>query len=318
MIILPLKKNHELEQLELLVPRYKSQDSTFQLLQEKLGRERAGYKGEKNVQHFLNSLQISDLFVLYGYRSFGVDSYFQIDTLLITTHFILIIESKHIRGTLSLNDFNQLIQHYNGTKTVFNNPLMQAKVQRYQLTYLLQKLQLNHLPIHTCATFTHSKAELNFSQQSPNMFPVQNLLSFIHQLFQSQPDPLISKQQAMNIARTLKDYHQPREVNLLEELEIDNDLISKGVRCTNPLCQHSKMTRVHGNWQCNKCQYKDRFAHLQTFKEFAIIYGTRNIINQQAKSFLNIDSPQTTKRLLSILEKLGDNKGRIYKLDSLF
>ncbi|MDQ0352359.1 hypothetical protein J2R98_002203 [Alkalibacillus filiformis] len=315
MIILPHSKPPELEQLEALVPRYKGKDQTYQTIQERLGKELAGYKGERSLHYYIKLLKLNNHFLLFGFRAKGIDSYFQIDSMLITQSFILIIEAKHLKGTLSINEAGQLIQETEDYTEVYQNPLTQANIQRYQLTHLLSQRELDLLPIYTCVTFTHPKSILNINKNSVDIFPSQNLPSYIYKVLSQNKKPIISNQKAHSIATTLKFQHSPKNNNLINYYGITDHLVRKGVWCT--ACQKIMMIRIHGNWHCPKCNHKDKTAHMQALREFSILYDRQQITNKEARTFLKIESESTAKRLLSKFDRIGDTKGSLYLLNSL-
>ncbi|GEN46642.1 nuclease-related domain-containing protein [Alkalibacillus haloalkaliphilus] len=312
MIILPHSKPPELEQLEALVPRYKRNDQTYQTIQDRLGKELAGYLGERSLQYYIKLLNLKDHFLLFGFRAKGNDSYFQIDLLLITQSFILIIEAKHLKGTLSINESGQLIQENEDEIEVYQNPLIQANIQRSQLSHLLSRLSLDLLPIYTCVTFTHPKSIININKNTTEIFPSQNLPNYIYKIQSQNQTPLVSTQKANTIAKSLKIRHTPKNNNLINYYGITDHLIKKGVWCTQ--CKSTIMKRIHGNWHCSKCNHKDKTAHLQALREFAVLYDRQYITNKEARSFLKIQSESTTKRLLSKFERKGDTKGSEYLL----
>ncbi|NIK13301.1 nuclease-related domain-containing protein [Alkalibacillus almallahensis] len=316
MIILPHQKPQEVSQLECIVPRYTKQDQTSYALQNQLGKVRAGYFGERSLHYYLNLLKLDDCFLLFGFRSRGIDSYFQIDTLLITRSFVLIIEAKHLKGSLSFNEAKQLLQEVDGRTEVYPNPLIQANIQRHQLYHFLNQRQLDQLPIFTCVTFTHSKSILNFAHESNDILTSQRLPGYIHQLLSEHSSPVISHHESRKMAQTLKECHTPKPSDVIEDYQISDNDVKKGVWCT--ACGNFMMDRIFGNWRCPSCYSKDQLAHIPGLRDYAIIYNQLEINNNQARAFLNVESASTMKRLLRGLEANGEKKGRTYQLNSLF
>lgn len=69
----------------------------------------AGYRGEQSLDYYLGFL--TNYFILHDLRLPDRDHHFQLDTLLISPYFILILEVKNISGTLIFDDhFKQLIR----------------------------------------------------------------------------------------------------------------------------------------------------------------------------------------------------------------
>lgn len=93
--------------------------------------------------------------------------------------------------------------------------------------------------------------------------------------------------------------------------------IRRGVFC--PKCKPFIMKWTYGTWECRKCGYKDKNAHVTALIDFAYLFGF-TITNKQARWFLLLDSIYTTSRLLRKLnmETQGGKKNKRYFLRSLF
>ena len=62
----------------------------------------AGYYGEKSLDYHLSSLNQEKFDIYPGLRLSIRSQYFQIDSLVITTRFLLIIEIKNLKGELGI------------------------------------------------------------------------------------------------------------------------------------------------------------------------------------------------------------------------
>ena len=131
-IFLPLQKTPEHKQLEVLLPRLSQHNPNYQILKEKHGRLSAGYYGESSLKYFLNLVDLSEACVLHGLRLCEPKgTYFQIDVLILTQQFFVIIEVKHLKGTIKFNASGQMIRTlFEGESESFPNPLVQATFQK--------------------------------------------------------------------------------------------------------------------------------------------------------------------------------------------
>ncbi|RSL35137.1 NERD domain-containing protein [Salibacterium salarium] len=69
--------------------------------------------------------------------------YFQIDTLILTSSFFLIIEVKNIAGTLSFDPHRyQMVRKANGTAEEFSDPRLQVKRHHLQFEKWLEQQQI--------------------------------------------------------------------------------------------------------------------------------------------------------------------------------
>jgi hypothetical protein len=85
-----------------------------------LSRRLAGHKGEQSLLYYLQQLPEKDYFIFHHLRLQLGEFYFQIDYLVLTTKFALILETKNIIGTLFFDSgFGQLIRMKDGEENGF-------------------------------------------------------------------------------------------------------------------------------------------------------------------------------------------------------
>ncbi|UOQ86624.1 NERD domain-containing protein [Gracilibacillus salinarum] len=308
-----VQKSYYLMQLEALVHRLKLQNITQQL-DAALGKERSGYIGENKLPYYL-SLDSEEKILLYGLRIPWHDHFFQIDCLTIYLNKIFIIEVKHMKGKLSLNEADQLVQEVDENMIeVFDHPLIQAQVQQQKLEAVLHMHNLQHPPIYSLVVFTHPKANLQF--QHPDMITAQQLPIRLKSLLRSSDSSSYSISHLKKIAVFLTKHHRDRKVNTLEKFGIPPKQVIRGVFCPN--CQQVKAKRIHGTWQCPKCGLKDKTMHIHALRDWAYIFGP-TITNKQARYFLEINSIHVVRRLMLLLQLQfsGYKKNRCYHLESI-
>ncbi|WP_421381248.1 nuclease-related domain-containing protein [Bacillus salacetis] len=103
MIITPRIVHVELLQLEALDGRLLETHVAKELIRDELGRRMAGYKGEVNLNYPLSFLSPEDFLILHHIRLFDGTHYFQIDTLIITVKFILIVGFLGMESSSAVN-----------------------------------------------------------------------------------------------------------------------------------------------------------------------------------------------------------------------
>lgn len=88
--------------------------------------------------------------ILHDIRLFDQNHHFQIDTIIISAYFLLLLEIKNIAGTLLFDSkFNQLIRISEGNSEGFPDPILQVKRQEEQFRKWLSlngfsRFRLNH------------------------------------------------------------------------------------------------------------------------------------------------------------------------------
>ncbi|BCB02760.1 nuclease [Bacillus sp. KH172YL63] len=276
----------------------------------------AGYKGELAMDYTLSFLDPKRYFILHDLRIPYKDSFFQIDTLLITTRFILIIEVKYLAGVAYFDPvFNQLIQTKDGSESALPDPTLQIKRQERHLSDWIRQQGFPTIPIHSYVVMSNDRTII---KTSPDNHSLNGLVIHRHSLLDklSFLEEAAPEHQAMNVKkliRTLKKHHREATPSILQKFSINEDELQKGVICET--CSHLPMIRKHGTWVCSKCENLDHSAHIQAMKDYELLISP-TITNTGLRSYLGIQSPYVAKRLLQSLKfpKAGTKKGTIYTL----
>ena len=275
-------------------------------------------KGELSIDYYLNFLQ-EDYYILHGLRLPYKHLHFQIDTLLLSPHFILIIEVKNWAGTLFFDTkFHQLIRTLDdGREELLPDPLLQVERQNYQLREYLQSHHITNIPIHSLIVITNTRSKIETHPDNltlhQKVIHSDFLASRINQLQREFQKALLSENELQHLSRLLLKHHTPSHFPILEKYGLSSNDILKGVQCTE--CFHIPITRVYAGWLCPACGVKNKKSHLISLHDYAVLYG-HIITNRQAREFLNLQSESLTKRILkeASTSVLGATKGRVYKL----
>ncbi|CAH0345348.1 nuclease-related domain-containing protein [Bacillus sp. CECT 9360] len=281
-----------------------------------LTRRQAGYKGEQTVDHYLKSLSEKDYLVFQDLRLPNGHYHFQIDTLILSSKFALLIEVKNISGTLFFDrSFNQLIRTANDKEEGFPDPLSQVDNQQFQFNILLETLEISDLPLGSLIVISKPATILKTRHENSNIFQrishVGNLTSKIREFTNKYTKEMITSKELGYLHDHLLRNHTDPAYNILKIYGISKQDILSGLQC--PECSTFQMARRHGVWECLKCRTHTKEAHLLAISDyFALIDST--ITNLQFREFLHLSSPDTGTYLLKStnLPFLGTTKGRIY------
>jgi len=183
--------------LEALLRRIPTTHPKYLLIKENLAKRSSGYLGELSLNYPLSFLDEKEYFIFHDLRLNISDHYFQIDTLVITQKFILIIEVKHITGTLFFDqEFHQLIRTHNGEEAVFPDPITQIKRQMLQLKQWLSDKQIPAIPIVPLVVVSHPNAIIQTSPKHQNINQIvanrYYLSSRINQIERNYPKDMLS------------------------------------------------------------------------------------------------------------------------------
>lgn len=308
--------------LEALERRLPLNHSKTGKIKEDLAKRKAGFHGEESLDYYLKKLPQKEYLILNDLRLINEENPFQIDTLIISSRFALILEVKNISGTLFFDtQFNQLIRTLNGEEHGFQDPLSQVQYQKSNLIKWLAKQQIVELPVKYSVIISNPASIIKTSPHTKNVhqcvFHVSELLKRL-QSFQDQfVKEILPPKELKKAARLLLKNHISEEINILESYNIDSSELLTGIQCPN--CSRFSMKRIKRAWQCPICKTRSKNSHVQALMDYFLL-GHRTITNKQLCWFLHLQSSDIAKKILKSMNLpfKGSNKGRIYCLPENF
>ncbi|WP_283154258.1 NERD domain-containing protein [Guptibacillus hwajinpoensis] len=308
-----------LHKLSTLLDRLPSHHLRFEEVKEQLSMYQAGISGEKSIDFPLSFLDDKRFSIYHDLRISDGVHHFQIDTLVISQHYLLILEVKNISGTLNFDTtFNQLIRISDTKEEAFPNPLTQVERQRSQLRALLQKMKIPEVPIETLIVVANRRAVLKATEPvqfiSSKVIRSEYLPTKVKSLDQRYGELWLTMKEVRKLGRTFVKLHEPLDRDVLKRFSISRNDLLVGVAC--PECARLAMRRLHGRWYCERCGAYSRDAHLRALQDYALLVS-REITNQEARRFLRMDSVSAASKMLRAmnLHCEGIKKGRKYYLE---
>ncbi|MDM5200536.1 nuclease-related domain-containing protein [Fictibacillus enclensis] len=308
-----------IQKLQSLLRRLPKNHPKIPYIEENLAKKMAGYRGEYSIDYPLSFLSSQNYFILHDLRLPHNDYFFQIDTLLISSRFIVILEVKNIAGKLFFDqEFHQLVRTLNGKEEVFPDPLLQVKRQETQLRAWLIKHKITEVPIKSFVVISNPNSQIMISPEHKYLrktilhreaLPIKiTELDACHQ--HVMPDKQLKK-----IIRLLLKQHSEANSDVLEHFEIERHELLKGVQCVD--CGLIPMERRHGSWFCPSGYCTCKTAHLDALRDYNCLINT-TITNQQAREFLLLSSRNVVNRILRSISTHheGNHKSTIYHLPS--
>lgn len=285
---------------------------------EECGMKYSGYYGEESIQYHLDILSEKRYHILHDLRLFNGKNYFQIDTIILSPIFIFILEVKNYSGHLYLDSkFNQLIRTTtNGTRDIFNDPVLQAERQQFELQRWLRRQKYEDIQFDNLVVFTHRKCEINTYNGNEQVFQkVCKSPDLANRIIKKETfysvENICSKTLS-KITKLLIKHHTPEtSKEILDHFQIKQQDVITGVQCTE--CKKFPMNYVRGLWICKNCGTKSKTAHIQAINDyFLLIKPTIN--NFELRQFLHIQSEKTAQRILQSLNlsSSGYKKTKIY------
>jgi Nuclease-related domain len=312
----------KIQQNEALLRNLNRNHLKIPLIEQDLKKRRAGYNGEKSVDYHLSFLDDKKYMIFNDLRLPLTPHHFQIDSLLFTSFYTLILEIKNISGTLTIDsEFNQLTRNYNGIETGFSDPITQANRQKLFLQRFFYEHNLVLPPVEFLVVISNPSTILKMAPGQRLLTPYnkiihsQNLISVISKLNSVYTEMKATKKDLRKIKKVLVNKHEVSLTSGLRTFGIEEGEIINGVKCEG--CS-AVMSRNFGCWHCPGCNFSSKTAHVRAIEDYFLLFKPF-ITNRELRSFLNISSPRTTTVLLNSLnlKVTGSSKGTTYHKEFL-
>jgi len=300
--------------LEAILRRIASNHPKRLLIESDLSKYRAGFNGEQALDYYLSFLDEQEFTIFHDLRLKHGEYYFQIDCLLLTAYFALIIEVKNMTGTLRFEpNFNQLIRSLNDKEEGFPNPIFQIKRQKLQLENWLNKQHFQGTPIEILIVYSNSTAVLIGNKVvSSIVCKVDRVLEKINELERMHTNQNLNEKEIKKLTKLLlKNHTSSNKSSYLQKYTIPHTDIITGVQC--PQCSTIPMSYYRKKWYCPACQIESIDAHIQAINDYFYLID-QSISNKELRQFLHITSINSTSKLLATMDlvKSGEKKGRVY------
>lgn len=310
---IPLK----IRKLEALLRRLPQAHPKRKVIEEDLAKSAAGYKGEQSLDYYLSFLPESEYFIFQDLRLFEKNHYFQLDTLILSPSFFLILEVKNISGTLTFDQtFHQLIRTVNGVEEVFPDPIQQVRHQQFQFQNWLKSNHCPLVPVDSLVVISNPHTQIKTSGNSKPQLPVihsTSLLDKVNRLKEIYKEEILLKKDIRKLCKLLKKHDSPSNPEILERYQISKSDLLTGVLCTR--CRAIPMDRKSGKWICPNCSFFSKDAHISALADYSLLVHSA-ITNEEAREFLHLSSRSIAHHLLMQMNipYSGTTKGRAYSL----
>jgi len=310
-ILLEREKSNTHKMTEAVLRRLDTSDENYAYFYDLHKRMQAGFDGEKRVdREWTEITNLGKHYLLFNYEFFNeFGSSHQIDTLLITTKLLLIIDIKNISGIVDYEEDKQQFTRTQQNSTViesFTNPKAQVLRHGEYFDRLFGKLKIA-LPIKHAVVFSNPSTIIGNVPKDIPFFHASGLRFFVSKL-QSDYQTSLTENQINKLAKLFLSNLRRVEA----KTTIEKRKFKRGVLCE--LCEfESQMVYQNGNWICPKCGVKSKTAFLQSLDDYRILIGNK-ITNREFREFFGIESFDVASKILSRsnLVPVGKNRGRHY------
>jgi hypothetical protein len=287
-------------------------------IKENLSKRLSGFKGGQSIDYPLSFLSEQDYFILHDLRIKDSSNYFQIDSIIMTRSFFILLEVKNIVGTIYFDqNFHQLIRTLEGKETAFRDPITQSNRHELQMKKWLAHKNIPKVPIISLIVISKSNTIIRTSQENTNLHQKiihsHYLPTKIQQIERQYPNKILTEKELKKVSRLLKKSYSLLDQPILEQYEIFEDELLKDIIC--PSCNHLPMVRIHSKWACPNCHYKEKDAHMSALNDYILLLGSE-MTNQRLREFLNISSLALATRFLRSMNvsSSGTTRDRVYDL----
>lgn len=299
--------------VKTLMNRMKMNDLDAPAIQQEFYRLEAGLSGEHKLKLLLSDYHFkSASYIFYNFECTNSKGFtHQMDALLITPNFIVIMEVKQMSGTLfykpALHEFYRVQDNVSEN---FPNPFDQAYRHQLFLEHQLKAWQMS-IPVYHIVVLANYRATLDHSLTNFPIMHLSGIPRFIEKLYKQHPNPRVNITFLQNQLEQLYEQLPPRRT--IEKHRLRNGVLCKKCDFVN------EMHYRQGYFSCPVCGVKSKEALYETFLQYRILVSSR-ISNKEFRDFFNIPCIHIASKLLakSGLEKHGVNKGTYYLIPERF
>ncbi|WP_412969033.1 NERD domain-containing protein [Fredinandcohnia sp. 179-A 10B2 NHS] len=282
----------------------------------------SGYNGEKSLEYYLKFFPDKQYHIFKNLRLLDplTNTFFEIDTLLVSNTLILELDAKSHKGELHFDHhFDQMHQTYDDNKITYACPLLQLRRHEVQLRRFLETNKIPVPPIESLVVITNPSTRLTATSNHPGIHKIINsptLLPKKELLEKKHKKVVLEHKQIQKLSRLFKKLHTPYDKNILKRFSIEKGELLKGVFC--PKCGFLPMDRTPRQWRCTNCGHVSKTAHLQAIVDYGLLIDSK-ITNKELRDFLLLPSRMAATHIFKTLrlECTGNTKGREYLLGSI-
>ncbi|GGL65656.1 nuclease-related domain-containing protein [Sporolactobacillus putidus] len=315
MYLKPIRIPFQVRQFEILFQRLNPDSSKRQNVYSQMSKYLAGFKGEKSLDYPLSFLPPDEYLIFHNLRLFDGVHHFQIDFLILSPYFFLILEVKNITGRVSINN-HQMIRSSGQIEEAFPNPVIQNARLKEQLSKWLLLRGCAGIPIQTLVVFSPSKSilQLDLTEQQNHICTSDFLPIRISSLRKQYPRTVVNPNTLHDLSKKLLNEHKDLELDIFKQTGAAAEEILTGVRC--PKCEELAMSRHSTTWICPACSFESKIAQLTAINDYRHLFG-QTVTNGQLRDFLQIPSDSVVRKMLHSYKfpHSGNFKQRTYFLE---
>lgn len=316
MIVKPLDVPIIIRKLTSLSRRLPQDHPKRKDILKELNMRMAGYHGEESLYYFLNRIDEEKYMIFHDLRLRNGSGYFQLDFLLLTSSFAILLVTKNYAGSLLFDPrTNQFSRKLDNQEIAFRDPLTQAFSQVTQLQKWLKSKKLPPLPIESLVVISNHRTIYQVTPGNEEVFKKIchsfAIESRLEEISRKYPNEVLTSQEIKKLTKILLKSHEPSSPDVLERFKIDPEEIITGIFC--PKCDIAPMHYQRGKWYCRKCRKMSNDRYLEALEDYFLIFGS-SISNAEYRRFFHFPTGNiSSKHIVALnLPYEGKKKGRRY------
>lgn len=273
----------------------------------------AGYSGECNVDAYIERTQFPQMMkILTDVHLCNSPKFtFQIDTLVITERYVLIVEVKNLKDTVRFVPnpprLEQILE--TGDEVVLDCPVHQIESNKSYLDEWLRQRGI-HLKTLGLLVLANSKTRV---LDAPDNFPIIYKKQIPFHLQKLQPtERILTAHQIQELARQVQtEQQQFNPFPLCSYYHIHPADLRKGLLCRN--CHRQLHQKNRESWYCPRCSKRAEDPYNDGISDWFML--VKNSINsEECRSFLRLKDGNASHYVLSKsdLVKKGGFKSAFY------
>ncbi|AYC29941.1 NERD domain-containing protein [Paenisporosarcina cavernae] len=237
-------------------------------------------------------------------------SFFQIDHLILTKHYALIIESKNLKFQIEITrNPDQLIQYDElGNSKVMDSPLQQLEKNcEWMRGWLLNKGI--DLPVFGIFAVSNVNCKIVTKQEEPTIVRASFLQKKILELPRSTE--FIDENTLAKLKKSILNEHMEFDQhNFLKNFDVDVKELLPGMWCD--VCKKLTVSKIGFKFMCT-CGNENPSSFMQAVNDYFLLMKNE-MSNKECRTFLKIESAKVTYRKLqqSGLQIQGRGRNTLY------
>jgi len=296
-----------------LIARLHPEHPKVLFLQKQLYRIGAGYSGECNVDSYIERTQFPQMMKIFTdvHLCNSPKFTFQIDTLVITERYALIVEVKNLKDTVRFvpnpPHLEQILE--TGDEVVLDCPVHQIESNKSNLDEWLRQRGI-HLKTLGLLVLANPKTRV---LGAPDNFPIIYKKQIPFHLQKLQPaERILTANQIQKLARQIQaEQQQFNPFPLCSYYHIQPADLRKGLLCRN--CHGQLQQKNRESWHCPRCSKKAEDPYNDGISDWFML--VKNSINsEECRKFLRLKDGNAAYYVLSKsnLIKKGRFKSAFY------